>query len=146
MKTILKSDSLFKTTPEILENNYPQILNEIQNEDYIIQYDNYDAFCEIEYGNEVVGFYTLEQLEDATLLNEFYIIGDFRGKNITFDMILDFIAIPNTDFYLYDLFEKAYDEFKLKELKHNKDKIFDTFMEICEGGFLDYFKAMQKNI
>ena len=100
MKTILKSDCQFKTTSEILENDYPQILKEIQNEDYIIQYENYDAFCEIEYGNEVVGFYTLEQLEDATLLNEFYIIGDFRGKNITFDMILDFIAIPNTDFLI----------------------------------------------
>ena len=100
MKIILKSECDFETATEILENHYPEILKDLNNDEYVIQYEDYDSFCEIEYGNKIVGFYTLNQHEDISILNEIYIMSDFRGKNIAFDHILNFFSIPNTIFLI----------------------------------------------
>lgn len=100
MRTILKSECEFETATEILENNYQEILKDLNNDEYAIQYEYYDAFCEIEHDNKIVGFYTLEQHENISVLNEFYIMSDFRGKNIAFDHILNFISVPNTFFLI----------------------------------------------
>lgn len=100
MKTILNSECEFKTATEILENHYPEILKDLNNDDYVIQYEDYDAFCEIEHDHKIVGFYTLEQHEEVSILNEIYIMSDFRGKNIAFDHILNFFSIPNTAFLI----------------------------------------------
>lgn len=100
MKTILKSDCEFETATEILKNHYLELLKDLNNDGYIIQYEDYDAFCEIEYDNKIVGFYTLEQHEDVSILNEIYIMSDFRGRNIAFNHILNFFSIPNTIFLI----------------------------------------------
>ena len=100
MKTILKSDCEFETATEILKNHYMELLKDLNNDGYIIQYEDYDAFCEIEYDNKIVGFYTLEQHEDVSILNEIYIMSDFRGRNIAFNHILNFFSIPNTIFLI----------------------------------------------
>ena len=99
MKTILKSESEFKTTSEILENSYPEISKELK-KDYIIQYEDYDAFCEITHQGEVVGFYTFTQDDAIAVINEFYILKSHRGQNIAFKCLSDLFAIPNTVFFL----------------------------------------------
>lgn len=95
MKTLLKSECEFKTVSEILENLYPQISKEVK-KDYIIQYEDYDAFIEIENNGEIAGFYTLKQTDGVGILNEFYILKNHRGNNLTFNHLLDFISVPNT--------------------------------------------------
>lgn len=101
MKAILKDDCEFEKTSQLLENNYPELYNAIQNDDYTIQYEEFDAFCEITDENEVVGFYTFQQIDKyTTSINEIYILKDYRGKNRCSEILLDMFLIPNSEFYI----------------------------------------------
>lgn len=99
MKTILKDESEFETTTQILENNYPEMLKAIKDDDYQLQYEDYDIFNEITDEKEVIGFYTIKQIDlYNTVLNELYILKSHRGNNISVNIFLDFFALPNTIF------------------------------------------------
>ena len=65
---------------------------------------------------------------------------DDMGLGYEMDTLMYMIQyLPNVNVDFYELFEEAYSEFKLKELKHKKEKSFDTFMDICGGDFLEQF-------
>ena len=101
MKALLKTDYEFEKVSQILENNYPEIFKSIQSDDYSIQYDEFDAFCEIIDENKVVGFYTLQQMDEYnTTINELYILKNHRGKNLTVEILLNLFIMPNTIFYI----------------------------------------------
>ena len=101
MKAIAKSDCGFEKTSQILENNYPEIHKALQSDEYSIQYEELDVFCEITHENEVVGFYTFEQVEPHTsIINEIYILKNHRGNNLCIETLIDTFSIPNMSFLI----------------------------------------------
>ena len=100
MTAIVNSQSEFKSVTEILENIYPEILQDMKDDDYTIQYEDYESFFEIEYEGDIAGFYTLERFDGIEILNEIYILRKFRGRNITFDKIMEFFAASDMDFWI----------------------------------------------
>ena len=75
---------------ETLKKYYPHILSAVENENYIIEYEQYSRFYELKYNSQIVGFITLEEhpLTDNILsVNEAYIIPKYRGHNLTFEII-----------------------------------------------------------
>lgn len=82
-----ESDYDFIDTEEILE-DYPYLIDSMNRENYYIENDFCFAFDELLYENKVVGFATFELNEKSVLiLNECYIMPEFRSKGIFFDEI-----------------------------------------------------------
>ena len=94
-----KKDLKYSTLEELLKSDYENIYNDLNN-DYIIEYQDFDIFHEITFRGDVVGFFTLKILEEKRLsLEEAYIKPEFRGKNLVYREILNLLSIPNV--YLY---------------------------------------------
>ena len=100
MTAIVNSQSEFKSVTEILENIYPEILQDMKDDDYIIQYENYESFFEIEYEGDIAGFYTMEESEERNVLNEIYVLRKFRGRNIASRKIMDLLVMPNINLFI----------------------------------------------
>ena len=83
----------FLDLDEILE-DYPYILDSMENEEYYIENDICSFFDEILFENKVVGFatYDTRNMTDL-LLCECYILPEFRGKKLFFDEICKMIFI-----------------------------------------------------
>ena len=83
----------FLDLDEILE-DYPYILDSMENEEYYIENDICSFFDEILFENKVVGFatYDTRNMTDL-LLCECYILPEFRGKRLFFDEICKMIFI-----------------------------------------------------
>ncbi|MDO5825284.1 MAG: TFIIB-type zinc ribbon-containing protein [Methanosphaera sp.] len=84
---------------ELLEDNYPYILEEIEKEDYILEYDYFVEFTEIVYENKVVGFYTtvpfIDQYTTMISLEEIYVMPDYRGNHALHKSMLTLFAKLN---------------------------------------------------
>lgn len=80
-----ESDWDFLDTDEILE-NYPYIVEAMENEEYCLENDLCTFFDEIIFEEKVVGFATFEIRNEAiVLLTECFILPEFRGKRLFFD-------------------------------------------------------------
>lgn len=73
---------------EILENNYPYILESIEKERYVIENEICLFFDELVFEDKVVGFVAFDVVEDfSVILNECYILPEFRGNRLFFNAI-----------------------------------------------------------
>ena len=102
-KTISKYyKNKYTTLSELLEMEYPEILENILNENYELTYNNFEIFKEITYENKVVGFYTHEGYKlnsSKRIVNEIYIIPEYRCKGICSKLIWELITHPLYYFY-----------------------------------------------
>ena len=141
MKTIIENPTGFKTVTEILKNNYPELLKAVEKDGYIIQYENFDAFCEITFDDEAIGFYTFEQVDTySTVINEMFITKEYRGHEIPLEVFLGMFQIPNTVLYLRNPSKKMIDTLIKCGLAFPlTDRIVYCFLQIM-GSSDDVFK------
>ena len=89
---------------EVLGIYYPNILKSIDSEEfYQIEYSKCSLFYEIKHEGEVVGFMSFEyegMFSENHVLNEFYILPEFRGLNVGFNSLMELLLKPNFDFLL----------------------------------------------
>ena len=89
---------------EVLWIYYPNILKSIDREEfYQIEYPKCSSFYEIKHEGEVVGFMSFEYgglFSEDHILNEFYILPEFRGLNIGFNSLKELLLKPNFEFLL----------------------------------------------
>jgi len=74
-----------------LKNNYPDIINSIEKEGYLIDYQDFDQFAEIIYEDEIIGFFTLQDsvnFANTKEISEIYIQPEYRGNNIFYDTLI----------------------------------------------------------
>lgn len=69
-----------QTLTELLQKDYSYIYESIQNEKYIIQYEDFTTFHEITNQNKVIGYYTTEKNSEKNVyaIEEIYILPEFR--------------------------------------------------------------------
>lgn len=87
----------------ILENNYSQIFDEMNNESYIVEYESFVEFRELIWEENVVGFLTLDTFLPSDFLlclNECYILPEYRGKGILIDIIKELLEDESLRFYI----------------------------------------------
>ena len=87
---------------EYLEEFYPEIKSAMDEEDYNVEYPIYTFFSEVIYEDKVVGFYTIEKriLDHREVINEFYILPKYRGKNIFGETMMLLCTLPDTQYVL----------------------------------------------
>ena len=86
----------------LLKNEYPEISKAIKKEGYNLEFQNYDIFEEIYFENQVVGFVTLENIipsHNHFWIMEAYIIPEYRGNNLFFKFLSNFVVQDNFEFY-----------------------------------------------
>ena len=105
---------------KILKKEYRYIFDEIKKEDYFIEDAATYFFKEILFENKVVGFLAYEFNEHSLVINEFYIIPEFRGKGLFYSEIIS-------------LFKKGY----LLSFKHPTKRIVEILMHY---GFAEQVK------
>ena len=87
---------------EYLDKNYPHILKSIQKEGYPLEYKEFMMFQEISWKDEVVGFITFNYfniIPTDIVINECYVIPEFRGKNLLSNKLFELITDSNYTFY-----------------------------------------------
>jgi len=87
---------------ETLENEYPEILKAIQDESYEIDYPEYLIFHKIEYMGKTAGFITFIPLDFRRcefMINEFYIMPEYRHYDLFKSELFNLIINPNFNFY-----------------------------------------------
>ena len=79
------------TLERYLYDNYHEISKSVYKENYVLDYADFGLFFEIEYEDNVVGFITLENddLNNRFIINESYIVPEWRGNNLFFKNYLD---------------------------------------------------------
>ena len=138
----------YEELDDLLKNEYPRIYDEIEKEGYTSLYKDFDIFIEIKQKEETVGYMiieTIDNLQNLKVLNDFYIMPEYRQKELLSDylyLLIDrhnfnlLIKKPNIDLvqyliehnlaiqlnanlvYSYITFAtNAYDVFKNKNLK-----------------------------
>lgn len=82
------------TLEKYLDSLHPELIKSINKEKYMIDYDKFDLFHEILYDGDVVGFITLvnDDLNTRMIINECYILPEWRGNNLFFKNYLDIIG------------------------------------------------------
>ena len=68
---------------EILQEDYPYILKSIQNEGFILKYDQCNLFKELLFENDVVGFcsYDFSREFMTMAMNNIYVLPKYRGNS-----------------------------------------------------------------
>lgn len=88
---------------ELLNNNYNNLFDEMGKEDYILEYDSFVEFRELEFDGKIVGFLTLDTFlhdPECLCLNECYILPEYRGKGILIEIIKELLRDENISFYI----------------------------------------------
>lgn len=88
---------------DFLKENYTDIFDSINDEGYVIEYDSFLSFKEIRFENKVVGFITFDSFHivpSDLLINECYIIPQYRGNDLLYNELFSLIFSPNANFYL----------------------------------------------
>lgn len=88
---------------DFLKDNYIDIFNSIKDEGYIIEYDGFKSFKEIHFENKVVGFITVDTFHivpNDLVINECYVIPQYRGNNLLYNELSSFISTPNANFHI----------------------------------------------
>ena len=81
-KVFLSEDTI--DVLDILENKYPYILKSIEDEKFILKYDQCNLYKELIYENKVVGFCSYDFSREflTVALNNIYVLPSFRGNNL----------------------------------------------------------------
>lgn len=88
---------------EKLKNDYPQIFKEMQKEKYILEYPTYGFIREIRFENRTVGIVVLQKFKEITFkygVSTFYIMPQYRNRDIIFKTFLDLITATNIELYI----------------------------------------------
>ena len=91
-----------KDLKEFLRENYSYILEEIEKEGYNLDFLEYDIFSEIVYNGYVVGFITFQHFNPVMnhyAINESYIIPEYRGNNLLFINLFNYLLFENFEFF-----------------------------------------------
>ena len=129
---------LFKNTEgylldELLDEDYPEILEAIKKEGYNLDFKDFDVFYGIPFENQIVGFISFGRFsiaENQLGINDAYIIPKYRGNNLFFDKLFDFFLWDNFEFYPRKP-TKAFIKVLLKN---------DYAFELAPNFVLSYFK------
>ncbi len=87
----------------ILEENYPDILQSMQNENYEIECPKHLIFKELVFEDKVVGFAAFELLQfysDELALNECYVLPEYRGGGLLAQELIELIETPNISLFI----------------------------------------------
>lgn len=88
---------------DVLKDNYPIILQAMENENYTIDYPKHLLFKELLFEGNPVGFVTLELLQyysNDIALNECYIMPEYRGKGLLAKEIIELLETPNIRLFI----------------------------------------------
>lgn len=97
-KLITDKDSKTNSTRKLLEKEYPYILQSMKNEDYNIEYDEFNIIQEIIDDEKVVGiisFIKIESFDNSLCINEAYIVPEYRKKGLFYQTLLSLLSQPN---------------------------------------------------
>ena len=106
---LLRSVIMFRSNdnqqllPDFLKQEYPEIYKSINDEGYIIEYPTFQTLKEIHFEDKVVGFITINTfhiIPTDLVINECYIIPEYRGNNLLYNELFRFITTPNANFHL----------------------------------------------
>lgn len=88
---------------EFLDENYPDISSSIKMEGYAVEYQNFHLFYELYFNDEVVGFVSIDNFHIVPtdlVINECYVMPEFRGNDIFANMLANLIVNPNFTYHL----------------------------------------------
>ena len=100
---MFRSNDNQQLLPDFLNQEYPEIYKSINDEGYIIEYPTFQSLKEIHFEDKVVGFITFNTfhiIPTDLVINECYIIPEYRGNNLLYNELFRFITTPNANFYL----------------------------------------------
>ena len=104
LESIIKND--YNTTlTELLREEYPYLHEQMQKDNYIIEYNYFDEFIEIKQDNKTVGFYTTviilaEDNDLFTILEELYILPEYWDDELVISHIMQLQLRLNGDFHI----------------------------------------------
>lgn len=112
-----------QTLTELLQKDYSYIYESIQNEKYIIQYEDFTTFHEITNQNKVIGYYTTEKNSEKNVyaIEEIYILPEFRGNGIFKELLTFYMNIANLHVALKNPNKKLIDSLINNELAFKID-------------------------
>lgn len=87
----------------ILEENYPDIMKSMQNENYEIECPKHLIFKELVFEDRIVGFATFELLQfysNELALNECYVLPEYRGRSLLAKELIELIETPNISLFI----------------------------------------------
>ena len=88
-----KADNTTLNLYDYLKENYPYLYEEVLDDEYSTSDDTFTLFNEIIFEEKVVGFFTVNAIEDSAIISNVYITPQYRRKGL---FILEF-----TRFYMY---------------------------------------------
>jgi len=97
-KLISTKDCKTHSTTNILKESYQYIFKSMQNENYKIEYDDFEIIQEILDNEKVVGiisFINLESFNHTLCINEVYILPEHRKKGLFYQTLLNLLSQPN---------------------------------------------------
>lgn len=100
---MFRSNDNQQLLPDFLKQEYPEIYKSINDEGYIIEYPTFQTLKEIHFEDKVVGFITFNTfhiIPTDLVINECYIIPEYRGNNLLYNELFSFITTPNANFHL----------------------------------------------
>ena len=100
---MFRSNDNQQLLPDFLNQEYPEIYKSINDEGYIIEYPTFQSLKEIHFEDKVVGFITFNTfhiIPTDLVINECYIIPEYRGNNLLYNELFSFITTPNANFHL----------------------------------------------
>lgn len=86
----------------LLHMDFPDIFEAFEGDDYTFEYPEFDNFEAIFFNGEMIGFFTFDKYEyseEWRIINEFYILPEFRGKNFAGYNIKKLLSDPNYKYY-----------------------------------------------
>ena len=105
----------FLNLKTILEEEYKYILDSIENENHHLEYTGGELFKEVLYENMVVGFAYYQFYHENIILNEFYVLDEFRDKNLYVNELISMcesgyppVIMDPTDYDIKLLLENGY--------------------------------------
>lgn len=97
-KLITTKDCKTNSATGLLEKEYPYILHSMKEENYVIEYDEFDIVQEIIDDERVVGFISfvkIESFDNSLCINEVYILPEFRHRGLFYQTLLNLLSQPN---------------------------------------------------
>lgn len=105
----------FLNLKTILEEEYKYILDSIDNENHHLEHTGGELFKEVLYENMVVGFAFYQFYHENIILNEFYVLDEFRDRNLFVNELISMcesgyppVIMDPTDYDIKLLLENGY--------------------------------------
>ncbi len=157
IKLITSNEAHTNSTKKLLKREYPYIIQSMKNENYIIEYDDFEIIQEILYDEKVVGIISLIKLEsfdNSLCINEAYIMPEYRKKGLFYQILLNLLSQPNMTLSLRNPNKNLIDlliEYELaKKLDNNIVVSYVNFQvdyskRYINDNIKEYYKSFEKD-